>query len=72
MYRCSCVELSCLYFSEYLAKNVPDGEYKVELKPKRGGQSRRGRVVLVRENGLEEFSTEVEGGDNGGDGGDDQ
>ena len=65
-------ETTLLYFSEYLAKNVPDGEYKVELKPKRGGQSRRGRVVLVRENGLEDFSTEVEGGDNDGDGGDDQ
>ena len=65
-------ETTLLYFSEYLAKNVPDGEYKVELKPKSGGQSRSGRVVLVRENGLESFSTKVEGGDNGGDGGDDQ
>ena len=69
-----------LYFSEYLAKNVPDGEYKVELKPKSGGRSRSGRVVLVRENGtkpiggLEDISTEVEGGDIGddNDGGDER
>ena len=69
-------ETTLLYFSEYLAKNVPDGEYKVELKPKSGGQSRSGRVVLVRENGtkpiggLEDFPTEAEGGDNDGDNGD--
>ena len=55
---------------------MPDGEYKVELKPKSGGQSRSGRVVLVRENGtkpiggLEDFPTEAEGGDNDGDNGD--